>query len=161
MPTAAITVTDRYIFPEVGKIYWLPAVANVNAVTRVEMNAGSDLTAEVADATGWEVSADRVAVPDAGSKFTARISGRVNPGDAQLTFWADQQTTDIRDLLSRGDQGYVLMLYGGDVAGQKMDVFPVEVSAVSKPVQIGGEAARIMVDFSIRRVPGEDVAIPA
>lgn len=161
MATPAITVTDRYIHPETLKIYWLPAVANVNAVTRAEMNAGSDLTAEVADATGWEVSADRVAVPDAGSKFTARISGRVNPGDAQITLWADKQTTDIRDLLSRGDSGYILMLYGGDVAGQKMDVFPVEVSAVSKPVQLGGEAARIMVDFSIRRVPGEDVAIPA
>lgn len=162
MPTAPLVATDRYIHPEIAKTYWLPACANVNAPSRAEMNAGTDLTREIADAAGWEVSAERQPVPDLGSKFTARISGRINPGDSQLSFWADQQTTgDIRALLTRGLQGFIMIMLGGDVAGQKADVYPVEVSAISKPLQVGGEPARIMVDFSIRRLPGEDVTIPA
>lgn len=161
MAPTPLNPTDRYIHPETIKCYWVAAIANTSAPSRAELNAGTDLTAEVADAAGWEVSAERQAVPDAGTQFTARISGRINPGDSQITFWADKQTNDIRDLLSRGDVGHIVWLWGGDVAGQKMDVFPVEVSAIGKPVQIGGEPARIMVDFSVRKLPAEDVTIPA
>ncbi len=162
MPTPLLVASDRYIHPEVAKVYWLPACANVNAPTRPEMNAGTDVTKEIADAQGWDVAAERQPVPDAGSRFTARISGRINPGDSQITFWADQQTTgDIRVLLSRGLQGFIMIMGGGDVPGQKADVYPVEVSAISKPLNIGGEPARIVVDFSIRKLPGEDVTIPA
>lgn len=163
MAPPPLTQTDRYIHPEVAKVYWLSTVAAANAIpTRAELNAGTDVTREVADAPGWEVSADRQPVPDLGSKFTSRISGRINPGDSQIAFWADQQTTgDIRALLSRGDQGYITILHGGDVAGQLGDNYPVEVSAISKPLMIGGEPARINVDFSIRRQPAEEFTIPA
>src|SRR5690554_291076 len=159
--TTPLTATERYIAPEVTKVYWVPTVADITAPERTELDAGTDLTPEIAAMSGWEVAADRVAVPDLGTRFTGRISGRVNPGDAQITFYASQDTADVRDVLARGDKGFVYIADGGDVPTQKARVFAVEVSAVTPTVDVAGtEAARIMVDFSITAV-AEQVEIPA
>ncbi len=161
MAPTPLNPTSRYIAPEVTKTYWVPTVATLASPTREELDAGTDLSAEIAGATGWEVSADRVAVPDQGSRFTGRISGRVNPGDAQIVFYADQQTADVRDLLARGDLGNIFIADGGDVTGQKARLFAVEVSAVTPTTDVAGtEASRIMVDFSITAV-AEEVTVPA
>lgn len=161
MAPSPLSETTRYIAPEVTKTYWLPTIADTASPTRVEIDAGTDLTAEVAAADGWQVGADRVAVPDLGTKFTGRISGRVNPGDAQMTFYASQDTADIRDLLARGDSGYIYIADGGDVAGQKARVFSVDVSAVTPTLDVAGtEASRVMVDFSVKAVV-EETTIPA
>ncbi len=161
MAPTPLNPTSRYIAPEVTKTYWVPTVATLASPTRVELDAGTDLSAEVAAMTGWEISADRVAVPDLGTKFVGRISGRVNPGDAQIVFYASQDTQDVRDLLARGDKGNVFIADGGDVTGQKARLFAVEVSAVTPTTDVAGtEGARIMVDFSITAVD-EEVTIPA
>lgn len=160
MAPTPINRTRRFISPEVTRFYWLDTVADINAPTRAELDAGQDMTDEIADATGWEVAADRVAVPDLGTRFTGRISGRVNPGDAQIAFYASEDTEDIRDVLARGDKGFVFIADGGDVEGQKARMFEVEVSAVTPTVDVGGtEAARVMVDFSIIAV-SEEVTVP-
>jgi hypothetical protein len=159
--TTPLTATERYISPEVTKVYWVPTIADITAPQRAELDAGTDLTPEIAAMTGWEVAADRVAVPDLGTRFTGRISGRVNPGDAQITFYASQDTADVRDVLARGDKGFIYIADGGDVPTQKARVFAVEVSAVTPTVDVAGtEAARIMVDFSITAA-AEQVEIPA
>lgn len=161
MAPTPLSVTDRYISPEVAKCYFISTIADIDNPTRLEIDAGTDLTAEIAAMTGWEISADRVAVPDLGTRFTGRISGRVNPGDAQIVFYASQDTADIRDLLARGDSGFIYIADGGDVTGQKARVFEVDVSAVTPTIDVGGtEGARVMVDFSTKRV-AEETTIPA
>jgi hypothetical protein len=161
MAPTPLSTTSRYISPEVTKIYWVATVATLASPTRSELDAGTDLTAEVAAATGWEITADRVAVPDLGTKFVGRISGRVNPGDAQIVFYASEDTEDVRDVLARGDQGNIFIGDGGDVTGQKARMFAVEVSAVTPTVDVAGtEGARIMVDFSITAV-AEEVIVPS
>jgi hypothetical protein len=161
MAPTPLSTTDRYISPEVAKTYFVPTIADLTAPTRLEIDAGTDLTAEIAAMTGWEVSADRVAVPDLGTRFTGRISGRVNPGDAQIVFYASQDTADVRDLLARGDAGHIWIGDGGDVPTQKARVFEVDVSAVTPTIDVGGtEGARVMVDFSTKRV-AEETTIPA
>jgi hypothetical protein len=159
--TTPIAETNRYIGPEVTVVYFLDTVADLDGgPTRSELDLGQDLTHEIAAMTGWEITSDRVAVPDLGSRFTARISGRTNPGDSQIVFYADQATDDIRSVLARGDQGYVYIADGGDVAGQKARLFAVDVSAVTPTTDVGGtEAARVMVDFAITGV-NESVTIP-
>jgi hypothetical protein len=160
MPPTPLNPTSRYIAPEVTKTYWVPTIANLASPTRPELNAGTDLSAEIAGMTGWEISADRVAVPDLGTRFTGRISGRVNPGDAQIVFYASQDTADVRDLLSRGDKGNIFIADGGDVAGQKARVFAVEISAVTPTTDVAGsESTRVMVDFSITAAD-EEVTVP-
>lgn len=161
MAPTPLSTTTRYIAPEVTKVYWVPTIADITAPTRLEIDAGTDLTGEIAAATGWEFGADRVAVPDLGTKATGRISGRTNPGDAQHVFYASQDTADIRDLLARGDSGYVYIADGGDVTGQKARVFFVDVSAVTPTLDVAGtEASRVMVDYSVKQV-AEETTIPA
>lgn len=160
MAPTPLNTTNRYIPPEVTAVYWVPTIADINNPTRLEIDAGTDLTAEVGGMTGWEVSAERVPTPDLGSKFTGRIGGRVNPGDAQISFYASEDTMDIRDLLARGDVGYVYIADGGDVAGQKARVFQVDVSAVTPTIEVAGSTpAMVNVDFSTRRA-AEETTIP-
>lgn len=155
--------TKRYIAPEVTSVYWLTACADLNAPTRSELDAATsvDLSPEIASMTGWEVSADRVAVPDLGTRKTGRISGRVNPGDAQIAFYASEDTDDVREVIKRGDRGVVVILDGGDVVGQSMRPFAVEVSSVTPTTDVAGsEGGRVVVDFSINDW-GEGVEVPA
>lgn len=162
MPATPLTTSTRYIAPETTKIYWVDSIANKNSPTRVELNAGTDLTGEVSDATGWELAADNVATPDGGNKFTSQIDGRISPPDTAIVCYASSNTIDIRDLLSRGDAGFIVILHGGDVAARKMTVWPVRVRSVSAPVDFpASNASMINVQFSITSVPAENVAIPA
>lgn len=162
MPATPLTVTDRYVAPETTVTYWVDTMANYLSPTRAELNAGTDLTAEVATATGWELAADNVAVPDGGSLFTSQVPGRINPGDAAIAFYASRDTIDVRDLIARGDTGFVVHMHGGDVAGQKMDVWKVRVRSVSAPIDYAASAAAMInILFAITAVPAENVAIPA
>lgn len=152
----------RYISPEVTKVYWLTAVAVLESPDRDELDAETsvDLSGEIAAMTGWEVAGDRVAVPDLGTKKTGRISGRVNPGDAQISFYASQDTADVRDVKQRGDRGFIFIADGGDVEGQKARMFAVEVTAVTPTVGVAGtEGERVMIDYSVTDW-AEQVTIP-
>lgn len=163
MAPEPLTPTQRYIAPEVTTTYWLTTVADLQQPTREEIDAGTsiDLTPEVAAMTGWEISADRVAVPDLGTRKTGRISGRINPGDAQISFYASEDTDDVRQAIKRGDRGVILILDGGDVAGQSMRPFRVEVSSVTPTTDVAGsEGARVVIDFSINDW-AEDVVVPS
>lgn len=162
MPATPLTASTRYIAPETTKIYWVDTIASKASPTRVELDAGTDITGEVADAAGWELAADNVATPDGGSKFTSQVSGRITPPDTSVACYASSDTIDIRDLLARDDAGFIVILHGGDVAGQKMTVWPVRVRSVSAPVDYAASnASMVNVQFSITSEPAENVAIPA
>lgn len=163
MAPQPLSETRRYINPETTVVYWVVSVVDLTNPTRDELDHATsvDLTGEIAGMTGWEVSADRVPVPDLGSKKTGRITGRVNPGDAQIAYYADEATADIRDAKSRGDTGAIYIFDGGDIEGQKARGFAVEVSSITPTTDVAGtEAARVMVDYSITDW-AEEVIIPA
>lgn len=162
MVATPLAVTDRYVAPETTRTYLVDSIASIDAPTRLELDAGTDLTAEIATATGWATAAANVAVPDGGTLFTSNIPGRITPEDASIAFYASKDTNDIRDVIARGDETHIVILHGGDVAGQKMDVWPVRVRSVSKPIDYAASgAAMVNVQFSNTREPAEDVAIPA
>ncbi len=162
MVATPLAVTDRYVAPETTKTYMVDSILNIQSPTRLELDAGTDLTAEVAAATGWATAAANVDVPDGGTLFTSNIPGRVAPEDATIAFYASRDTADIRDVLARGDITHIVILHGGDVAGQKMDVWPVRVRSVSKPIDYAASGASMVnVGFSNTREPAEDVLIPA
>lgn len=162
MVATPLAVTDRYVAPETTKTYLVDSIANIESPTRAELDAGTDLTAEIATATGWATAAANVPVPDGGTLFTSNIPGRVTPEDATIAFYASSDTNDIRSVLARGDNTHIVILHGGDVAGQLMDVWPVRVRSVSKPIDYAASgAAMVNVGFSNTREPAEDVLIPA
>lgn len=161
MATPALSTSTRYFDPEVTVVYYVPTIANKSAPTRTEMDAGTDLTAEIADLSGWVVAGEALPTPDMGSKFTSSIDGRIQAEDSSLTFYADKTGVDVRAVLPRGTNGFILWLDGGDVAGNLMDVFPVRVLANGKLRNLSNEAAKIQVQFTVTSTPVENATVPA
>lgn len=160
MPTPVITASTRYFDVGLTKVYWVPTIANKAAPTRAELNAGTDLSPEIADITGWSVSSNLIQTPDFSNRFVAQIPGRIDAQDSSLTFYASSTSVDVRTLLPRDQVGYILWLDGGDVSAHKMDVYPVTVRSVSKMRSASNDAARIEIAFSITAIPAENAPIP-
>jgi hypothetical protein len=162
MPATLIPASTRFYAPEVTVCYFIPTIASTSLVpTRPEIDAGHSLANEIADVSGWTVQSETIDTPDMGSRFTRQIGGRTTAPSSSITFYADQESTDVRTILPRGTTGFIMWCDGGDVPTQKADVFPVEVLSLGKTRTVATQAGQIQVDFSITGVPAEDVAIPA
>jgi len=137
-------------------------MADYHSPTRAELDAGTDLTGELAASEGWNTTGEQIQTPDGASRFTATIPGAITAEDSSLTLYADPTGEDVRELMPRDAEGFIVRMLGGDAPGRKMDVFPVRVTTVSKLANVGeSEAARIQIQFAITREPAEDVEIPA
>jgi hypothetical protein len=152
--------STRFFQPEISIVLWVPTIANRDAPTRAELNAGIDITGEIADISGWLASAGYIDTPDFKRRFVARIGGRITAPDSSITFYGSQDGEDIRTILARGDRGNVVFMDGGDVPTQPMDVFPVDVASIGKQRSTSEQAFQIPVNFGITQPPSEDVPIP-
>jgi len=161
MAATPIATANRYFATGTTKYVYCPSVANKSAVTRLEINAGTDLSGEIAEVDGWRVTSELIDVPDINSRFTSKIPGRTSADDSSITFYADPSGVDARSLFPRAATGFVLRMDGGDVPGRKMDVFPITVSSVPKEMGTGDDAATLQVMFAITSEPAENVTIPA
>jgi hypothetical protein len=160
MPASPMTASTRYFRPGLTHVSYLPACAIITAPTRAELNAGTDLSGEISDINGWQVVTNFLDVPDLATTFTAKLAGRTSADDSSLTFYASSNSVDVRALLPRGTSGFVVWLDESDIAGRKMDVFPVTVGSAPKDRSIE-DPAHIIINFAITRTPAENVTIPA
>jgi len=160
MAATPIGTVDRYFPTGVTKYYWIPDILDPENPTRAELDAGIDLSPQIAEVDGFTVSSDEIEVPDINSRFTSKIGGRISADDSSLVMYANRNGVDVRAILPRGETGFVGRLGGGDVAAYKMDIFPVTVISLSKAFGTDDEAAQITVQFSVSSEPIEDVAIP-
>lgn len=160
---ATLNKATRYFQPEVSRVHFLPTIAAATLIpTRAEITAGTNITGEIADLSGWQVRGDMIPTPDLASRFVSQIGGRTKAESSSITFYADKTANDVRTVMPRGQVGYIVFMDGGDVATTgKMDVYPVEVTAVGKARSTGDQAMQISIDYAITRPPAEDVAIPA
>jgi len=159
MAPPTLTPTVRYFPPGVRKVYWVPTMANYLAPTRAELNAGTDLSSEVASMSGWSVTSAAVDAPDMGSRFTSQVPGRLTSSSNDVVLYNSQNSADARSLLTRDTNGFIVLLWEGDVSGQKMDVFPVRVmaQAVDSTVEDPGKTT---FSFAATKLPATNVAIP-
>ena len=160
MAVTPLTSTKRFIRPGVTKVYYLPTAANYKALTKTELDGGTDLTPEIAEVAGWNTTSNLVDVPDWGSRYTSKVAGLITSDDSSITFYADETGNDVRSVLPRDTKGYIVWMDGGEVVGQPMDVYPVTVSSLSKE-RTAADPARIVVNFAITAEPSEDQDIPA
>ena len=162
MPATPITTSSRFFMPEVSKCIWIPTIAATPKIpTRAEINAGTDLSREIADIEGFSVTSESIDTQDMGSKFTGSIPGRRSAEDSNITFYGDEAGNDVRTVLVRGTNGYVYWADGGDVSGRKGDIYPVRVSSAPKQRSVGDEAFRIQIQFDVTSEPVENFTIPA
>ena len=160
MVATPLTPTTRYFPPGLRRVYWMPACNNYLAPTRAEMNAGTDLSAEVSGLNGWSVSSATVDTPDMGSRFTSQVPGRLTSATNEITCYTSQNSNDARTLLVRDANGFVVLLWEGDIAGQKMDVIPVRIMSQAMDATVDNPGT-CTFGFAATRLPATNVVIPA
>jgi hypothetical protein len=160
MAAPPLTPTNRYFPPGTRKVYWLPACANyLTGPTRAELNAGTDLSAEISALTGWSVVSAMVDTPDMGSRFTSQVGGRLTSASNDITCYLSQNSIDARSLLIRGTSGFVVLLWEGDVTGQKMDIFPVVITSEA-PDTTTDNPGTATFTFAASKLPATNITIP-
>lgn len=161
MAATPIIASGRYYARGLTKIYYCLTIASILSPTRAEMNAGTDLSREVAEVNGWLISGGDIDTPDLASEFTGKIPGSTAVDESSINFYASSNGADARTILPRLTAGYILMLYGGDIAATKMDVFPIRVKAVGKPISLGDDPSTVNIQFTVTAKPAENVTVPA
>lgn len=160
MGATPISSSTRYYRKGVTKFYWLTACDDPSQPTRAEMDAGIDLSLEIAEINGWQVTSAFVDTPDLASRFTGKIAGDITADDSSINFYASKTSVDVRSVLPRDTTGFMLILDEGDTAGLKMDVFPSTVGSAPKLRSLT-DPAMIQVNFAITSEPKENVTIPS
>lgn len=156
---SALPKAKRYFQPGITKLYFLTSASDYTALTLAEITAGTELSGDLAEVAGWEVTSNNIDAPDYASRFTSKVPGNTSVADSSLTFYGSQDGQDVRTVLSRDTAGYLVVQDGGAAAGNKMDVYPVTVSSLGK-VRSNSDAFKIQVSFVITQVPSEDQTIP-
>lgn len=160
MAATPITKVTRYYPKGVLKWSWVPSIANKNSPTRSELNAGTDISPDLAGWEGWTTTSEFKDAPDVNSRFTPKVPGGVTAEDSSLTMYIDPSGADSRQLMPKDASGFVVRFGGGDVPGRKMSVFPVTVGSISTPYEID-EVPVATFSFAITAEPAEDVTVPA
>jgi hypothetical protein len=154
-----LAASTRYFLPGTTKVLIVPTIANLSAPTRLELNAGTDISEEIAAIAGFQITSETVATPDLGKRFVGQVTGRLTASDSSITCWADKAGVDIRSLVDLDQETNVVFMDGGDVEDHLMDVYKVTVASIGKPRDIEG-AGRVEVKTTIRDY-AENIAIPA
>lgn len=162
MPAPAISAATRYTSRGTARYYWIVTIANYLSPSRAELNAGTDLSTQVMDLSGFGLESDQIDTPDVASRFTKKIPGPINAEDSTITMYQSVTGTDARQLMPQDTAGYIVVFPGGDVATRKMHVWPVRVASVKYQYSANGSDPDTQVfTFSPTDVPAENVAIPA
>ncbi|MCA1571934.1 MAG: hypothetical protein LC798_16810 [Chloroflexi bacterium] len=144
------------------------SVASKTAPTRAEINGaivlatpGSAATEAIADLNGWTSRNNPISTPDLNSDFDKQEPGTFSADNPTFTFYADLTGTVIRAQLAEGTVLYVMLMWAGDVAGRKMQVWPVRVAGDNDLPSLGNEMHRFETQFAPFDAPAKNVTIPA
>src|SRR5688500_14465322 len=160
MPATPLNAAERYSALDGLEIVFLPVIAASTLIaTRAEINAGTDLSTEVAEWSGFTTTSETIETPDL-TRFTGKIAGRVTAEDSSLSIYADRGADDVRDVMPRDTLGYLAFMDSGDTPTEKMDVYPIQVLSCEK-VRSMEAATMLRVDVSMTRIPVYDITIPA
>lgn len=160
MPATPIAAPTKYFAVGTTILVFATSVSVLTAPSRAEINAGTDLTRAIVEVDGWSVGSNLMDAPNLADKFNAKVGGRTEADASSITFYASLTTSDVRTLMPRDTAGFILVMWAGDVAGRRMDAFPVTVASVGKTIP-DNRASDIKVNFAITAQPAEDVVIPA
>src|SRR5438309_11085141 len=120
----------RFFRRGVSKVYFCPTVAALAAPTAAEVNAGVNLTTDLADLAGFTYANQPIATPDWSDNFDSKIPGVDQPTDGVLHFYERTTTNANRTTLAKGVAGFVVIFFAGiaganPAAGDKAEVWPI------------------------------------
>jgi len=134
MVATPLATLNPYLPVDIRKFYWVPTIAVITAPTRIELDAGTDLSPQVVDAPGWFVDGSTVQ----SQSFVGpalNLIGAQSFADSSLVMRNSRTSTDARTILivqRPALTGFIVVFPEGDTGGFKMDVFSVAVNAAPK-----------------------------
>jgi hypothetical protein len=156
-----LAATTRYIHAGQTAIYWVQTIATIAWPTRPEIDAGIDLTRQVAAVIGWRASRRTRPVLVYGVDFEAQLEGLRYVDDSRLVFYGHRTGPGVVQTIPEGSVGHIVMVYGGDAAGHPMDVWPVRVAGYGRGIELNEEPARVDAQYVIFKAPALDLLAPA
>lgn len=160
LPTpSAIGPSIRYIPAGIERIVFCSTIASKGAPTSAEISAGTELTGEVFQRTGFALTGVASPAPDLGSKITSEIAGRRASSGNALEMYASQNSTDVRSLLPALTVGFIVIFPEGIVTGNKCSVWPVTVITSMPTADIEANST-FTVQFAMTSAPAENIAVP-
>lgn len=157
---------SRYFRRGTTKIYFAPSVADVDAPTVTELTAGTELTCDIAEISGFAFQNSPIDVPDMCAEFVKKIPGEDTADDSEMTFYEDDTSNPLFTTLAKGSQGFVVFFpYGvggaSPMIGDDCEVWPVSVAKTTREWSAGNDPARFMTTFTIVDVPGLNSVVAA
>lgn len=145
---------------------FVPTIANKAAPTVAELGAGTDITPDIAELSGFEYSNSPIDTPDFANTFTPKIGGEDTSADSSITFYEHSTAVAnaIKTALPKGTAGYVVLspyTALAPAAAQKVEVWPVTIIQNSRRWSAGNDAANFVVQFAPSATPNDNATVAA
>lgn len=145
----------RYMRRGVTKVAFVPTISNKAAPTQAEINAGTDLEADLGEINGAAFANSPIETPNLLDTFTPKIVGVDEAEDPDLLFYERDDATTIWAALAKGTTGYLVFMPTGQASTKPSDVWPVRVGSRARQYSVGNDPARFRVVFSTTDPPVE------
>lgn len=149
----------RFMRKGITKIYLVPTITNTAAPTTAQITAGTNLTPQVAEVSGFTFTNNPISTPDMDTAYVSQIAGEDSGEASSITFYELRGGTDtINAALTKGLNAYICIYYAGiagatPAASDKLEVWPISVSSNARIYSAGNEAAQYRVAFAITGPP--------
>ncbi|MFD5795596.1 hypothetical protein ACFWIO_19060 [Streptomyces diastatochromogenes] len=142
------------------RVYWVSTIANINAPTTSELNAGSDFTQRITpDGLKLDPSTADVDTSSLASTFDTKTVGRVG-FDVELTF--KRGSTGTEDLpfttLKYGVSGYLAVRRGVSyttawTTSQKVEIYPITCGEPQNSSPAANEVMKFVSPMKVTSQP--------
>lgn len=153
----------RFFRRGVSKIYFCPAVASLAAPTTAEIAAGVDLSPQVAEIAGFQLSNSPIPVPNLAEVFTPQIDGEDTVADSSLTMYDLDSSVVLRTATAKGTAGFFLLMPYGRTATKRCEVWPAKITGQNDEwsTAVGNNPARYVTSAVITATPNQAAVNPA
>lgn len=148
------------------RVAWLASVANINAPTTTELNAGADYTQRITpDGLKLDPSTADVDTSSLASKFDTKTVGRVGY-DVELTFKRGSTPSDDAPFttLKYGVSGFLVVRRGVDYAtawttAQKVEVYPITCGEPQNSSPAANEVLKFVSSMKVTDPPASAATV--
>lgn len=156
-------MADEYFRRGVTRVFAVPTVT-LTAPTVAQITAGTEITDDIADISGFRFSNSRIPIPKLSSPFTGTIAGEDTADDSTLTFYDRKTSNPLRATFAKGSATNIVFFPAGTAGanpaiGDEADIWPVESAAVPREWSMGNDPARWMAEFGTTAEPAQDIAL--
>lgn len=135
--------------------WFVPTLVSQSAPSLAAIQAGTDMTARLAEISGFTFKATKVATPTLDTVFDTSIAGVLEADDATLTLYdIDDSSDPVKTALSPlNTNGFIVWIPYGATVAKKVEVWPVRVGSYSTVKTVANEPAKSMLSVFITAQP--------